>query len=269
MGSILLGTATVASGVGLLGTSAYLIASAALQPSVAVLQVAIVGVRFFGISRGIFRYLERLTSHAVNFRLLANLRVWFYQKIEPLSPAVLEAYQSGDVLSRAVNDIETLENFYVRSVSPTVVALVITVSVSWFVGRYDLIFSGILGCGLLFASFCIPLLIYFMSKIPGRAFIESRAALQSALVDRVQGLSDLAAFGRMDAQFAELDRLSVKFEQDQMRLALRGAGSNALNLFVSSAQYVAGAGDWRGAGQHGEIGRGVAGGSGVDHACEL
>ena len=90
--SVLLSTATIASGIGLLGTSAYLISRAALQPSIAVLQVAIVGVRFFGISRGVFRYLERLTSHSVNFRLLARLRVWLYRKIEPLAPAKLQDF---------------------------------------------------------------------------------------------------------------------------------------------------------------------------------
>ena len=73
---MLLGFATIASGIGLMATAAWIIASAALQPSVAVLQVAIVGVRFFGVARGGFRYLERLVSHQVTFRLLARLRVW-------------------------------------------------------------------------------------------------------------------------------------------------------------------------------------------------
>lgn len=60
--SVLLGAGTVASAIGLLGTSAYLIAHAALQPSIAELQVAIVGVRFFGIARGVLRYLARISS---------------------------------------------------------------------------------------------------------------------------------------------------------------------------------------------------------------
>ena len=133
--SILLGTATVASGIGLLGTSAYLIASAALQPGIAPLQVAIVGVRFFGISRGVFRYLERLVSHSVNFRLLAQLRVWFYQAVEPLVPARLSAYQSGDLLNRAVADVETLQEFYVRLVAPPFVAVLVTLGMGWFAGQ--------------------------------------------------------------------------------------------------------------------------------------
>ncbi|NIV10204.1 MAG: thiol reductant ABC exporter subunit CydC, partial [Aliifodinibius sp.] len=85
--SIALGWATTISWIALISTSAYLISYAALQPSIAELQVAIVGVRFFGLSRGIFRYLERLISHTVTFKLLSNLRVWFYEKVEPLAPA--------------------------------------------------------------------------------------------------------------------------------------------------------------------------------------
>ena len=118
IGSILLGVATIAAGIGLLGTSAYLIASAALHPSIAELQVAIVGVRFFGISRAAFRYGERLVSHSINLRLVSSLRVWFYQQLTLLKQDDLSIYRSGDLLDRVIRDLETLENFYVRVLSP-------------------------------------------------------------------------------------------------------------------------------------------------------
>src|SRR6476619_5367113 len=104
----LVGFLTVGSGIGLMATSAWLISMAALHPSVAALGVAIVGVRFFGLARGVFRYLERYTSHKVTFQLLARLRVWFYQSVEPLAPARLMEHRSGDLLSRIVGDIKTL-----------------------------------------------------------------------------------------------------------------------------------------------------------------
>jgi ABC-type transport system involved in cytochrome bd biosynthesis fused ATPase/permease subunit len=74
--AVLLGFATITSAIGLMGTSSYIIATAARHPSVAVLAVAIVGVRFFGIARGVFRYLERYVSHDATFRILARLRAW-------------------------------------------------------------------------------------------------------------------------------------------------------------------------------------------------
>ena len=121
----LLGFLTVGSGIGLMMTSAYIIAKAALHPSIAELQIAIVGVRFFGISRGIFRYLERYISHEVTFRLLAKFRIWFYRAIEPLAPARLIRFKSGDLLSRVVADVESLEHIYVRVIAPPFVALLI------------------------------------------------------------------------------------------------------------------------------------------------
>src|SRR5690606_22279390 len=116
--SMLLGFATVGSSIGLMATAAWIIARAALHPSIAVLQVAIVGVRFFGITRGVFRYLERLVAHQTTFRLLARLRVWFYERLEPLAPARLAAYHSGDLLSRISADVDTLEDFYLRALAP-------------------------------------------------------------------------------------------------------------------------------------------------------
>ncbi|MCK5053471.1 MAG: hypothetical protein KAR65_04295, partial [Anaerolineales bacterium] len=116
--SMLLGALTVAAGIGLLSTSAYIIARAALHPSIAELQVAIVGVRFFGIARGVFRYLERLQTHNTAFRLLARLRVWFYEHLEPLAPARLLTQRSGDLLSRIVADVETLQHFFLRVITP-------------------------------------------------------------------------------------------------------------------------------------------------------
>ena len=231
--SVLLGTATVAAGIGLLGTSAYLIATAALQPSVAVLQVAIVGVRFFGISRAAARYLERLVSHSVNFRLLAGLRTWFYRKLEPLAPARLQDFRSADLLSRAVADIETLENFYVRAVAPPLVALVITAGVSLFVGRYDPRLGLILLGALLLAGIGLPLLAYALNRAPGQAVIERRAELHTALLDLVQGMPDLLAYGQGAAQADRVHAAGEQLGQAQRTSIWAGALVNALGLLIS------------------------------------
>ena len=108
--SALLGALTIGASISLMSTSAYLISMAALHPSVSAVSVAVVGVRFFGISRGVFRYLERLSAHSLTFRVLARLRVWFYQAIEPLAPARLVSTRSVDVLKRVIAYVETLYN---------------------------------------------------------------------------------------------------------------------------------------------------------------
>ena len=136
--STLAGFATIGSSIGLMTASAYIISAAALQPSIAELQVAIVGVRFFGIARGVFRYLERYLSHQVTFRLLARLRLWFYQALEPLAPARLLSFRSGDLLARILGDIAALENFYVRALAPPLTALLVGLASYLLLASFDL-----------------------------------------------------------------------------------------------------------------------------------
>ncbi|HYO87650.1 MAG TPA: amino acid ABC transporter ATP-binding protein, partial [Candidatus Limnocylindrales bacterium] len=116
--AVLLGTLTIGSSIGLMAASAWLISRAAQQPSIADLSVVVVAVRAFGISRGVLRYLERLVSHDTTFRLLANLRVRLYAAVEPLAPARLTQLRSGDLLTRFVEDVDALQNVYLRALAP-------------------------------------------------------------------------------------------------------------------------------------------------------
>ncbi len=233
--STLLSVATVAAGVGLLGTSAYLIARAALHPSVGVLQVAIVGVRFFGISRSVFRYLERLASHSANFRLLARLRVTAYRALEPLAPARLQQFQSGDLLGRATADIDILENFYVRVVAPPLVALIVTIGMGLFAGGYAMRLGLIVALGLALGGWFPPLAAHLLGRGPGRELVEQDARLRSALVDDVQGMADLVAFGREMQRMEEVKILEASRGREQMRLSLAGGVSTALTLLIANA----------------------------------
>jgi len=193
--AVLLGAATIGSSIGLMTLSAYLIARAALHPSIADLSLAIVGVRFFGIARGLFRYGERYVTHQLTFRLLARLRTWFYAALEPLAPARLLHYRSGDLLARIVADVETLDNFYLRAIAPPAVALLIALLAAWLVGRFDPRLAGALLAFLLTAGAGVPLLARRLSRPVGRRMVRLRAALNATLIDGIQGLADLLAFG--------------------------------------------------------------------------
>lgn len=230
--SILAGLATVGAGIGLLGTSAYLIAAAALHPSIAELQVAIVGVRFFGISRGVFRYIERLISHSVNLKLLSELRVWFYQKVEPLAPAGLQEYSSGDLLQRSISDIETLENFYVRVVSPVIVALIAGTGVSWFIGITFTPLSWILAGGLVVNGLILPGLLFLLNKKNSRRLVETRALYSSSVVEYLQGLGELLAFNAEEESRSRLLVEADQFNTHQLKNStMQGVGTGLTLLF--------------------------------------
>ena len=238
--SALIGTATVLSGIGLAATSAYLISQAALHPSEAALSIAIVGVRFFGIARGAFRYLERLVSHRAAFRLLADMRVWFYKALVPLVPARLltlkngsqQELRSGDILRRAVSDIDILQNFYIRVLAPPIVAALVALLMWLFLGAFGGLF-GLAYLGLfLLSSVVIPLLSYLASRRLGQRIVTTRSDLQVQLVDSVQGIADLVAFGQEQRQAARIQALTKKLNGMQMAMAYIGGTQNALINFL-------------------------------------
>lgn len=165
--SILLGFLTVASGIGLMSTSTYIISMAAPHPSIAVLQVAIVGVRFFGITRALFRYLERIVSHQVTFKLMAQLRVWFFQALEPLAPSRLMMVHSGDLLNRIIGDISALENFYVRGAAPPVVAPLIGLSIALIMLQLSPWLSLLILIFMALGGIALPFWIWTAGQKPG------------------------------------------------------------------------------------------------------
>ncbi|MBK9923756.1 MAG: thiol reductant ABC exporter subunit CydD [Anaerolineales bacterium] len=232
--SILLSALTIGSSVALIGTSAWLISTAALHPSIADLGVSVVGVRFFGITRGIFRYLERLVSHNVTFRLLAKLRVWFYEKLEPLAPARLMEYKSGDLLARVIGDVETLENFYVRVVSPSLTAIVIMIGVSIFFASFYPTIAFVLILFFLTLGLILPLLAQIFSRDPGQRLIAQRADIQSQLVDGIQGLADLLAFGRGADRANQIASTGKQYGTSQKQMARISAVHSALGTLLTN-----------------------------------
>ena len=224
----LLGFFTIGSGIGLLMTSAYIISKAALHPSVAELQVGIVGVRFFGISRGIFRYLERLLSHDTTFKMLTKFRFWFYKALEPLAPARLQKYRSADLLNRIISDVQTLEHFYVRVIAPPLVAIGISLLMWFLIGAYSVTFSVILLFFHLMAGVGVPVLSYLYSKDIGGRIISKRAELNVLLLDQVQGLSELLIFGQEQAHRQKIVQANTELEDLNQKMARTSAMHESL-----------------------------------------
>ena len=235
----LLGVLTIASSVGLMMTSAWLISKAALQPSIAELGVAVVAVRFFGIARGVFRYLERLVSHDTTFRLLAALRVRFYQAIEPLAPARLADFRSGDLLSRVVNDIESLQNVYLRAIAPPLVAILIAGALTLVFAAFDPLVALVALAFMLAAGISAPLLTWWSGQRAGRAQVQARADLNAALIDTVQGIGELVVYGRAADQLAQIEALSGRLSAEERRLAWLDSAQVALMIALANGAALA------------------------------
>ncbi len=232
--SVLLGALTVGSNVALMGTSAWLISTAALHPSIAVLEVSIVGVRFFGIARAVFRYLERLVSHNVTFRLLGQLRVWFYKRLEPLAPARLMDFHAGDLLARIISDVAALENFYVRVVAPPMIALLVALGAGLFLGSSDPRFALLLVTFFVLIGLILPAGAQVLGRRPGAQVVINNADLHTQLVDGIQGLADVLAFGRGQARLEQLTSTGRKTGDAQQLTALVNGFHSAVSSFLTN-----------------------------------
>ncbi len=122
----LLGACTILCSVGLLGASAVLISKAAIVPAMLELMTLVALVRFFGIFRAVFRYTERLVSHDITLKVLANLRSWYYRKLMPLLPGAV-GNQGARLFKNILNDVEVLQFFYLRVVAAPLVCILVLI----------------------------------------------------------------------------------------------------------------------------------------------
>lgn len=217
--AVLLSVLTIISSIGLMASAAWLISKAALQPSIADLGLAPVLVRLFGISRAVFRYLERLVSHDVTFRILARIRVWFYAAIEPLAPARLSEFRSGDLLQRVVSDVDQLENIYGRVLSPPLVAVFVAVLITVLFWGFDLVLALVMLAFLVFTATSVSWWTLWGGQHSGREMVALQAQMSVALVDSIQGIADSVAFGHTEVQLAELNQINDELRQREIRMA--------------------------------------------------
>ena len=198
---------TVFMNVGLLTVSAWLLASAALQPGLTYLSLAIVGVRFFGVSRAVCRYFERYTSHRMAFQGLYGLRVWFYAHLEPLAPAILKRFGAGDMLGRIMGDIEVLQFFYLRTLIPPVAAIALTVLVAYGVSTIDSTLVMPIVLAALLLGLILPFVVYIHNKQSLTEIGPQQGEYKSLLSDTMDSLEDVISYGNEDLVYHRIQHM--------------------------------------------------------------
>jgi thiol reductant ABC exporter CydC subunit len=232
----LLGAAAIVSNVGLMAVSAYLISKAAIVTNVAAVALAITAVRVLAIARAVLRYLERYTTHRATLRILAGLREWFYAAIEPLAPARLETVHSGDLLTRIVADVDTLEDLYVRVLVPPIVAALVTLAASLLLGAFDPMLGLAIAAFLVVTGVVLPLASRRLTRVPAGAVVAARAEANALLVDQVRGVADLLVLGEGDRHRARTLAAGRELDRAGVRLAeVRGINAALLALCTGLA----------------------------------
>ena len=234
--AVVLGMTTVASNVGLLAVAAYVISAAAIVPLFGYLVLPSYFVRLFGLSRAGARYAERMVSHDLTFRLLANTRTWFYRRLEPLAPARLLGLRSGDLLSRVVKDVEEIENLYLRISSPIAVAAIISLLTALIFYAFGPMLALVALAFLVTTGVGVPLLVARLARGLGRRQLELRAALNARIVDDVRGVQDVLAFGREGDERREIAELDRRLGRVQNRMAfITGLQDSLSDLMMNLA----------------------------------
>jgi ATP-binding cassette subfamily C protein CydC len=222
--AVALGVAALGSAVALAAVSAWLITRAAQMPPVLTLSVATVGVRAFGIGRGLFRYLERLVSHSVALRGMTTLRTTLYTRLAEGRPEATLAVRRGDLLARVGADVDAEGDVVVRGLLPAAVATVLGVATSVAMGII-LPAAGItLALCLLLAGVVAPWLAQRAARRTERLAAHARSEMAATALGLLDDAGPLAVQGRTDAELARLRAADA----DLARATDAGAGPAAL-----------------------------------------
>ncbi|WP_251554748.1 thiol reductant ABC exporter subunit CydC [Neobacillus muris] len=189
--SCLLGTLTLLLGGALMFTSGYLISKSATRPeSILMVYVPIVGVRAFGLGRAVFSYVERLFSHSFILKILSSLRVKLYKLVEPKAISIQTAFRTGDMLGLLANDIELLQNFYLRTLFPSIVSLTVYTVVIICSGLFSLPFAILLFVLIGQLVFVGPAVSLIIVKKKNLTIKKARNVLYQQFTDGIMGISD-------------------------------------------------------------------------------
>ena len=197
--TIFLGLLGVSSGAMLLFISGYLISKSALRPeNVMAVYVPIVATRAFSIGQAVFHYVERLVGHDVVLRILEKMRTKLYGIVEPQALFFRSRFQTGDMLGVLSEDIEHLQNLYLRTIFPSILALVVYSIFVLVIGTFDVVFALIAACMLAIIVFLLPFISLLLMKKHHVTLKQGRNRLYQQLTDAVFGLFDWQASGRKD-----------------------------------------------------------------------
>lgn len=227
---LLLGALAVGCSVGLMAVSGWLISRASQQPPVMYLMVAVTATRAFGIGRAVFRYAERLVSHDAVLRMLADLRVAVYRRLERIAPAGLREQRRGDLLSRLVADADALQDYWLRWLLPVGTAVLVGTGSVAFTAWLLPEAGAVLAMGLLLAGVVVPLVSGACSRAAERRLAPARGELATRVADLLTGTAELTVAGAL------ADRKGRARESDGVltRIASRGAAATGLGSGLSA-----------------------------------
>ncbi|MFH9891759.1 thiol reductant ABC exporter subunit CydD [Streptomyces luteogriseus] len=239
--ALLLGSLALASAVGLMATSGWLISRASQHPPVLYLMMAVTATRAFGIGRAVFRYAERLVSHDAVLRMLADTRVAVFRRLERLAPAGLRRVRRGDLLSRLVADVDALQDYWLRWLLPAGAAVVVSAASIGFTAWLLPEAGAVLAAGLLAAGVGVPLLTGVVARRAEHRLAPARGVLATRVADLLTGTAELTVAGALPARTARAREADGVLTRIASRAATATALGDGLTALISGLTVTAAA----------------------------
>lgn len=239
--AVLLAALSSGASVALMGVSAWLLSRAAEHPDEMYLNVAAVGVRFFGISRGVFRYAERLVGHDLALRTETALRLETYER---LSATTLLGRQRGDLLARLITDVAAVQDLVVRVAVPFCSATLVAAGTVAMLARFSLASAAVLLLTAVLAAWLLPAVTQRASRRADAGIAPARGRLAAVADELAHAATDITVSGEAPALLARFDAVGAELREAERRAAwargIAGAGQLLAAGMAVSASLVIG-----------------------------
>lgn len=237
--AVAFGVLALGAAIGLAAVSAWLIARASQRPLILDLTVAVVAVRALGISRGVFRYFDRLFSHDVALRGVAQLREETYRRLANAPTQVTIGLRRGDLLARFGADVDAIGDFVVRALMPLLSALIAGAGSVALISLFSPRSALVLGVMLLLTGTLSPVAAALAAWRSEQATVHARARVAAATMSVVDTADELRVSRRMDSTLAELAGAEGDLRTALRRASWPAAIAPALNTVAMGVAVVA------------------------------
>lgn len=189
-------------------------------------------IRFLAIVRTAGRYAERMLTHRATFNALAHLRHYFYQQLEPLLPYYRVDLRSGDLLARLQQDIDNLDNFYLRVLLPMMVALISVPIVCYALAQFSPVIAWLMLSALLVVAVIFPLISYVASIKLSQQKTQLESHLTEALVNGIGAIKTLLVY-QVGIQYQRtIASITKQYFEVRYRLVKINAALTALTFLL-------------------------------------
>lgn len=238
--AVVLGVAGFAAAIFLTVFGMCALVDVAGQPQGVGFAAALVLVAVCGVVRGPLRYGEQMCNHYLAFKLLALVRDHVFGALRRLAPARLEGRQKGDLVSLVTGDIELLEVFYAHTLSPVLIAAIVSVGMVVFMACLSPWLAVVAAIAYMVVGVLMPLVGSHASGNAGHGLRAGIARLNAFVLDSLRGLRETLQFGASAQRARELsERIGAQEDLERVQKGRTALFTSAVNGVVFAFDVIA------------------------------